>query len=458
MSAAAAPTLSPLPLPEPWVTLLYVPDEFVWADALHRALDGQPVPPSLVAQPTRFGFPLPRRLSVFPDPRDPAELSHYEEVLPRAKFLVVICSPHSAEAPWVEAQIKAFKRAGGEERIIVLVVESERDAQDLAISGQSDKDWLPAWLRWRLDESGNFRPAEPGEPLILDARPGRMTLEAARSTLLLTLLEQPDSPVAPPVSSARDNSPAAPTRGRLIWALAASIAVVAGGVGAWLFLPKPSARTATAPAAPTPAGSAPAPLLSGPFALEVPPVSAADQVATAPEAPAPEPKVSFPQAPEPGPVTAAISHTPAPRVETILSDEPALPEAEPPVPPSPLVSGETSGDPVLDRWRRMRALGDELLGRRNREAGMIALSEAAEAGRSYAERPTAEARVQLEVARLCYRLGALQRQFTSTAEARASMETARKILQRMKAQGEDAKDRTQLLENIATFLRGLSEE
>jgi hypothetical protein len=445
-------------LPEPWVALLYVPDEFVWADALHRALDGQPVPPSLVAQPTRFGFPLPRRLSVFPDPRDPAELSHYEEVLPRAKFLVVICSPHSAEAPWVEAQIKAFKRAGGEERIIVLVVESERDAQDLAISGQSDKDWLPAWLRWRLDETGNFRPAESGEPMILDARPGRMTLEAARSTLLLTLLEQPDSPAVPSGPAPAASQPAAPVRRHLVWALAASLAVAAGGAGAWLFLPKPSARTVAASAAPAPAISAPAPTLSGPFALEVPSASVPAQITAESDEPAPEPKVSFPQAPEPGPVTAAISRAPAPRVETILSDEPAPPEVEPPVPPSPLVSGETSGDPVLDRWRRMRALGDELLGRRNREAGLIALAEAAEAGRSYAERPTADVRVQLEVARLCYRLGALQRQFTSTAEARTSMEAARRILQRMKTQGDEARDRTQLLENIATFLRGLNEE
>ena len=173
----------------PLAIITYVPEEFIWCDWIYRQLDGIAVPSAIARKPTKHGFPCPSHVSIFPDPRNPADVARYPEMLSVALYLVIVCSPHSAQSKWVDQQIRAFKRGGGEERIVALVVESELDEVHNRSVGLGDADWLPAWLRWRLDEENNFFDAGPTEPFIIDARPGKLTLDQARIELLAAVLD-----------------------------------------------------------------------------------------------------------------------------------------------------------------------------------------------------------------------------------------------------------------------------
>ncbi len=168
-----------------WGVISYVPVDLAWCEWLYFTLHGYPVPVALAGQVTHDGFGLPESLSVFPDPDDSSYDHGYAEALKTGRYLIVICSPNSAHSPKVDAHIRDFKRVGGDERIIVLVVEGEPN------SGRREPTngaWLPPWLRWRLDDRGRFQPADRSEPQIIDARPGRATLDEIMAALLAALM------------------------------------------------------------------------------------------------------------------------------------------------------------------------------------------------------------------------------------------------------------------------------
>ena len=108
-----------------WGVISYVPADIAWCEWLYFTINGYPVPVALAVRATRDGFGLPEALSVFPDPNDNDYANRYPEALQAGRYLIVICSPHSTQCGTVESHIRDFKKAGGEERIIVLVVEGE---------------------------------------------------------------------------------------------------------------------------------------------------------------------------------------------------------------------------------------------------------------------------------------------------------------------------------------------
>lgn len=101
----------------------------------------------------------------------------------------------------------------------------------------------------------------------------------------------------------------------------------------------------------------------------------------------------------------------------------------------------------------MRDLGDTLIERDNRDAGLIALSQAAEVGLRSAV--NASATEKLDVARLCFRVGALQKQFGSAGEARRLLESARALLGGVRGESETAAERDSLVSGIDQLLRSL---
>ena len=88
----------------------------------------------------------------------------------------------------MDEQIRAFKKAGGEERILALVVDGPPDAQLGKHRRAAQCEWLPSWLRWRLEENG-FRAADRNEPRVVDARCGYRSLKQVRDSLLTALVD-----------------------------------------------------------------------------------------------------------------------------------------------------------------------------------------------------------------------------------------------------------------------------
>ena len=98
-----------------WATISFVPDDLAWFDWVIRQLEGYPVPSALAGAATRHGFPLPARLTLFPDRWNPLNFEGYPEALETSRFLIVIVSPNSANATWISVQrscIQCGRKAG----------------------------------------------------------------------------------------------------------------------------------------------------------------------------------------------------------------------------------------------------------------------------------------------------------------------------------------------------------
>ena len=163
--------------------LCYSHRDSAWADWLHGAIEGYPVPSRLVGLATGAGVIPPRLAPVFRD-RDElpsaANLSaKVQDALAQSANLIVICSPHAAQSRWVNEEVKAFRRLGRSDRIFCLIVGGEPGASTWA--GREHDECLPPALTDR--ELG-----ERLEPIAADARPGKDGKSNARTKLVAGLL------------------------------------------------------------------------------------------------------------------------------------------------------------------------------------------------------------------------------------------------------------------------------
>ncbi len=431
-----------------WAVAAFAHEDAVWADWLYRNLNGFPVLASLIGEPTAYGLPRPDCVSIFPDRRDPDYAAHYPQALEKSGYLIVVCSPRSARCPAVDAQICAFKKAGGEERIIALVVEGAPDRALESAAKTAEPAWLPAWLRWRLTDDA-FSETDRGEPQVVDARPGRTSLKDVRDQLLAKLLEvdaweleitgclarpTEDSHVALEPEFVAD-APALPAPvfdvgvpRRKIGPLMLTAAICASATLAaawWSF-----GRTAGdgAPQAAAPAQTARVPL---PPPASQPPVVIA---AAAPEPPPPAISDTQP-APPPVPLVKQASVLPAVPIEPLLTPGPT----EASFAHMAIIGLHHRGDAAVAQHRFEDALGY--------------YSEAVDTIRATAARAPAGAKADAAV--LCRKLGTLQLQLASTAEARASFVQGRKLLLQLKAAGHWNGERAKVLAEIDTGLRRL---
>ena len=178
---------TPPPAPN-WAVVSFLFEDAAWCDWLYREFDGERIPRPLIRRPSRFGVPYPERISISPDPADPAQLESYADSLVAAQHLILVVSPTSGKSATLAEHLRLFKAAGGEERIIVLVVKGEPASPSAEPGSEADLAWLPNWLDWRF-ENNRFRSAGVTEPLVVDARLGVASLAEARARIMAGLLE-----------------------------------------------------------------------------------------------------------------------------------------------------------------------------------------------------------------------------------------------------------------------------
>jgi hypothetical protein len=148
-----------------------------WARWLHRGLEGYRVPAALAGRATERGETVPAR--VFPVFRDREELptsadlgSVIGSALADSRYLIVLCSPRSAQSRWVNEEILTFKRLGRSNRVLALIVDGEPNAADKA-GGAAGEECFPPALKHPLDAAGNLDVTVAAEPIAADARPGK---------------------------------------------------------------------------------------------------------------------------------------------------------------------------------------------------------------------------------------------------------------------------------------------
>ena len=174
-----------------WAFLSYSHTDRQWGDWLHTALETYRVPRRLIGQQSRDGK-IPAR--VFPVFRDREELpvssdlsANIEEALRESRYLIVICSPRSAQSRWVGEEIKTYKRLGREDRILALIVDGEPNASDGKAGFKPEEECFHEELRFRWRENGEATPAR-SEPIAADVRQGKDGRTNAKLKLLAGLL------------------------------------------------------------------------------------------------------------------------------------------------------------------------------------------------------------------------------------------------------------------------------
>jgi tetratricopeptide (TPR) repeat protein len=160
---------------------------------LHRALESYRVPAKLVGQITPLG-PVPARLgSLFRD-RDelPAagDLStELKAALKRSMFLIVVCSPASAQSKWVNEEVRQFKllhghkRGDGTARVLALIADG--DPGDAGLG-----NCFPPALRFHVLPDGSISD-DPAEPVAADIRPSGDGRKLAKLKLVAGLTGLP---------------------------------------------------------------------------------------------------------------------------------------------------------------------------------------------------------------------------------------------------------------------------
>jgi tetratricopeptide (TPR) repeat protein len=160
-----------------------------WAGWLHKGLESYRPPKSLVGTISARG-PVPKRLTpIFRDREELASATDLGTVisaaLQQSACQIVVCSPQAAKSRWVNEEIIAYKRLGGEDRIFCLIVGGEPNATDMP--GRGEEECFPPALRFRLGPDGLLSDVRT-EPIAADARHGKDGKHAAKLKLIAGVL------------------------------------------------------------------------------------------------------------------------------------------------------------------------------------------------------------------------------------------------------------------------------
>jgi len=160
-----------------WAFISYSHRDAKWGNWLHQALETYQVPKDLIGMETQRGDDVPKR--IFPVFRDREELPTAVDLgdvirnaLKESRYLIVICSPHSAQSQWVNQEILNFKKLGNENRILSFIVEGEPNAADGKAGFEPEAECFPPALKFKLGPDGELS-GERTEPIAADARPGK---------------------------------------------------------------------------------------------------------------------------------------------------------------------------------------------------------------------------------------------------------------------------------------------
>ncbi|NNU16447.1 toll/interleukin-1 receptor domain-containing protein [Parvularcula sp. ZS-1/3] len=136
------------------------------AQSLHLRLETFRTPKNIIGTEGRFG-PVERRLT--PVFRDRDELSSsselapaLEEALTNSEFLIVLCSPASANSVWANEEIRRYRSIHGDERVLAAIVGGDPGAE----VGEGKPGCFPPALVAPPEGSD-----KPREPIAADFRP-----------------------------------------------------------------------------------------------------------------------------------------------------------------------------------------------------------------------------------------------------------------------------------------------
>lgn len=157
-----------------WAFISYTSADKKWAEWVHRSIERYKIPRALRGEPTPANAePAPLRLK--PIFLDRAELKASSDLnkevnlaICKARWLIVICSPNAAKADWVNKEIYAFRRQGGEDRILPIIVAGDPKAND-------DNQCFPSAFK-------------NSPPLAADARKGQDGEQNAKLKLIAGML------------------------------------------------------------------------------------------------------------------------------------------------------------------------------------------------------------------------------------------------------------------------------
>lgn len=183
---ATQSTASP---PRYWAFISYSHHDSRWGQWLHKALETYRVPRRLVGLANRDGK-IPSRLSpVFIDreelPTSASLSGNIDQALQNSRYLIVICSPHAALSTWVNEEIKRFKRGGGADRVLCLIVAGEPNASDKPELGELE--CFPPAVRFNVTSAGTVGKHRV-EPIAADVRKGADGPHRAKMKLVAGLL------------------------------------------------------------------------------------------------------------------------------------------------------------------------------------------------------------------------------------------------------------------------------
>ena len=130
-----------------------------WARSIHVRLETFRTPKALVG---RQGLRGPVQARLHPIFRDRDDLSTHHELGPalqdsleQSRFLIVLCSPTSANSKWVNEEIRFFRKTHGDDRILAAIVDGDPGAP---VGEGSDGCFPPALIE---PPEGSTAPREP---------------------------------------------------------------------------------------------------------------------------------------------------------------------------------------------------------------------------------------------------------------------------------------------------------
>ncbi len=150
-----------------WAFLSYSHADSAAAERLHRQLELFRVPRPLVGAPHPMGTIPQRLIPIFRDRQELAASSdlgrEIKAALEKSRYFIVLCSPEAARSPWVEQEVRDFKRLHGEDRVLAAIVGGEPFAAD------ESQECFPQALRQKVDPNGKLT-GRPAEPIAADLR------------------------------------------------------------------------------------------------------------------------------------------------------------------------------------------------------------------------------------------------------------------------------------------------
>lgn len=153
-----------------WSFLSYSHDDRRAAERLHRVLESYRIPRRLTGRQGPFGIVPSRLHPIFRD-RDELTASGrigvvVEAALAASRSLIVLCSPASADSPWVDSEIVAFQRLHPDAPVLCVLLAGEPLGRGDA--GSVDCECLPPSLRVRF---GSGIGVADTAPVAVDLRP-----------------------------------------------------------------------------------------------------------------------------------------------------------------------------------------------------------------------------------------------------------------------------------------------